>query len=838
MRTMKHWALAAAAAAALALAGCGGGGSSTSGGPGTNVPVPNPAEERSAIQMALNAAGQALSVVTAAGENATDTQIMAAETAVAQAKAAIAAADDLSDAEIAQHNTALGLIETPLMMARNAYDESQRMMDVASARSAAMQSYMDADADATKAENAADAAEATAPGSVGAMAARDAATAARAAANAAKMAHDAIMDGDSKVDADAQAAEAATQAGNANSSYMMAKRENDTIQTAAIIGEQQQEERNLADARDDAGMYADEVESHYMAAKGKATDARAQATAARDAANKAMAARTDYANANKYAMMAEAEADKAEAARDRAMAAHMAAQAANTAAMNAETSTEARSQADIAKAQNVIATEAHTGDTGAGMAYMAAMAAAEKAGDAADVHVLQLFLAANGAHVMDVESTEADEKAAHVTSVGAAMAAIAAATDGNQAAGTTATAAWPGDTVDDPSTTTTDESSEGMLSLTVSPAGAGDLPFELGADRAADDTVTPAVTVRIQTAKKIDDLGRFQGYEVWEDDGDATTATDRGRVIVFTDKTQDKSPVTAAAAETARTATRVAITTPGELAKVTSTGTTITGVEWTPGGDTGALTGTLTCPSDASCGITLGDDGAVTAITGYVFTGSRAAKAAVEACAADCQATANNNYLVFGLWLDEDTTTDPNTNTFGAFFAGGASDAIAVAVTGTASYSGKAAGAHHKTGEGVNWFDGNASLTANFGNATAPGTISGAISDIRVAGGDPMSDSIYLRQTDLTPDDATFNGVAVMGGVTAPGAATYEFQGTWSGSFFGPTADDPATTGDGNDESITAPLGAAGTFGVTKSEGTGDDMVVESFVGAFGAHKQ
>ena len=36
-------------------------------------------------------------------------------------------------------------------------------------------------------------------------------------------------------------------------------------------------------------------------------------------------------------------------------------------------------------------------------------------------------------------------------------------------------------------------------------------------------------------------------------------------------------------------------------------------------------------------------------------------------------------------------------------------------VTGTATYTGKAAGAHHKTGEGVNWFDGDARLTANFG---------------------------------------------------------------------------------------------------------------------------
>ena len=101
----------------------------------------------------------------------------------------------------------------------------------------------------------------------------------------------------------------------------------------------------------------------------------------------------------------------------------------------------------------------------------------------------------------------------------------------------------------------------------------------------------------------------------------------------------------------------------------------------------------------------------MTEITGYTFTGSRAAVEAVTAA----NATENNDYLLFGLWSDE--SDDGATDAFGAFASGGANYPVNVqnAVTGTANYSGKAAGAHHRTGEGVNWFDGNASLTANFG---------------------------------------------------------------------------------------------------------------------------
>ena len=79
-----------------------------------------------------------------------------------------------------------------------------------------------------------------------------------------------------------------------------------------------------------------------------------------------------------------------------------------------------------------------------------------------------------------------------------------------------------------------------------------------------------------------------------------------------------------------------------------------------------------------------------------------------------------------------------------------------------------------------------------------------------------------------------------MGAATAPGATTHEFYGTWSGAFFGQSEaveDDPLTPAvETLAAGALAPAAAAGTFGVTMSEGTGDDLVQESFVGAFGAH--
>ena len=171
-------------------------------------------------------------------------------------------------------------------------------------------------------------------------------------------------------------------------------------------------------------------------------------------ATRAMAARTDHEDAAKYATMAEANADAAEAARDRAKAASDAADKAYKAALAAEAveaveddpdtadvdesvaamkaSEVAEAQRDEAKRQSEVAMRELEGDddddttVGADENYMAAKDNAMKAATAAGTHVLTLFMAANGAHVMDLESTiNTDEKAEHVKAVGAAMAEAA-----------------------------------------------------------------------------------------------------------------------------------------------------------------------------------------------------------------------------------------------------------------------------------------------------------------------------------------------------------------------------------------------------------------------------
>lgn len=717
-------------------------------------------------------------------------------------------------------------------------NEKQRMAAVADARSRANTSAMEADADATKAEEAADRVEAIAPNSPHAEDARSAAIAARTAATMAQEAHNAITDDMTKEDADAQAAIAANQAMSANGSYMTASNIKDTAETNLGITQEENRKRDIANATREANAAAMAAKNAYDAADAAAVAAETARDNARAALDRAKAARTDTTEAQTQYDAANTAATAARRAANNANTAYMAAMAAHEGIDPAGTVMDALAAQDTAKEEQG---KAETALATAMMQQGLAETAETDAGTASSKHVLRLFLAANGAHVEDDDVTSANETAAHVTSVGAAMATIAAATDGAQAgAGTTASVTWPAfNTVDDPATPDVDESVVGTLSIVVNPAGVGNIPFETGATRAADTTATPPVTARIQTARKIADLGTFQGYELWENDEDATTATDRARAIVFTNKTQDDPAVVASDVVAAREVSNIEVTSTTVTKLGTKSGNTYTGAEYTPDGEA-ALTGTLTCPSGTTCSVdaTTATDGTVTinSIDGYVFTGSREAKAAVTAASVEDQATANSDYLVFGIWLDENE--DGTTDTFGAFALGGAGYEVNVqnAVTGTATYSGKAAGAHHKTGEGVNFFDGDARLTANFVADDAAGTISGAISNIRVNGGAAMSAPIYLGEATLTDGEATFNGAAFMGAPTAPGASTHEFDGTWSGSFFGGTLDDGDTTD--VDESVTAPLAAAGTFGVTKSTGTGDDIVIESFVGAFGANKQ
>ena len=100
----------------------------------------------------------------------------------------------------------------------------------------------------------------------------------------------------------------------------------------------------------------------------------------------------------------------------------------------------------------------------------------------------------------------------------------------------------------------------------------------------------------------------------------------------------------------------------------------------------------------------------VTTATGYTFSGRREGVTAVEAAA-------KADYLLFGVWLDE-ADDDAGADTFGAIATGGQEFTAnnVQALEGKATYSGPAVGAHHKTGSGVSFFDGDANLNADFGD--------------------------------------------------------------------------------------------------------------------------
>ena len=636
-------------------------------------------------------------------------------------------------------------------------------------------------------------------GSAQAMAAQVAADAAMAAASAAEEASARAQEDTVAADAVGEQMTAVTEQGKAENQLAMAQELQRESQVAADAANQVQQARDIDDAQVAAVAAADAALAHYDSAVQNATDARAKAVEARGEADRAVSARTDSVEADTQATAAETAATAAEMARDMAWTAVAASNAASTSAMGATTSPDAQMYQEAAEAAKATA-EAQATD--ADMSYMTAMAAAAAAETAAGTHVLGLFMSANA---YDAEGTGTDTKevvaAAEVASVGAAIAAAAGAADGAQAGTATATAAWVADTG------AGDAVVAGLLEITF------DSKVTDGTAEFISDTVGGADPVVKPNAKQTNVGGDFPHmFDI---------SSGEARVLVFTDKEQNTPEVVAVTAFTYLNAAVV-------KDQIESLGESSDGGTSFPGtfdDDTDATTpgieGTFKC-TGADCSLVYtgsGDGVIVTEATGYTFSASREA---VEFVAADLK----SDYLLFGVWLDE---TAAGADTFGAIAMGGDEFTAAnvTALTGKATYSGTAVGAHHKTGSGVSSFDGDANLTAEFDDEATAGTIQGTIDEISVDGGDPMEDSILLLRTLLTTNENTFDGRAVLGQQTGPGLATHAFNGTWSGGFFG--------------NGVTAtdhPGSVAGTFGVTGTTGTGNDVVTESYVGAFGAHRK
>ncbi len=627
--------------------------------------------------------------------------------------------------------------------------------------------------------------------------------------------------------------------------------------------------RTQAKAASDAA-----AESSTMADE-KARMARAEATSARDAADKAMRARTDYETAGDEATEAETAATDAEADAQAASDAAAAAMA-EYEKTKAEDVTVDAARAALAEAQKQrdIAGQANTDAMGE---YETAMAAHEDAVEAADVHVIQLFIMADAQHITtaadplaNTDETEAQlivrNQNLHRANVNTAVADAADDTGdtvtGNTQVATTVAATWPHANPDDTTTVSTETTPrDGQLTVTVSIDGTA-VPFT------RDTATTPADESTFRAAHG-GGLGAFQhGLEIWQETDDGATPpvrTGGTRILVFTDKEQASAPIDAKSVsltnEPVSMASRV---TPTEAPA--TTGDDIHDFAGTYDHDgnpaTTAITGTFDCVDPATCQVTrsgTGNNGehvagqtTVTSISGYRFTGTGTTAAVL--------AMEDNTYLAFGIWLRETVVADStDTYQFGAFAGGGNDyDSAATnggevaAITGTASYEGDAAGIH-ATADRMDFFSAKATLNADFGDGTALGTITGMIHDI-VSGGDAMDDVIHMELNDIDAASANAANIvagsgddqATFGGRTRLGPATqrldrefdYEFEGTWQGRFFNQVLDDTATTT--VTESTQPPGSVAGTFGVTKADDatTMDVNEMESYVGAFGAHKQ
>ena len=258
---------------------------------------------------------------------------------------------------------------------------------------------------------------------------------------------------------------------------------------------------------------------------------------------------------------------------------------------------------------------------------------------------------------------------------------------------------------------------------------------------------------------------------------------------------------------------------------------------------TAPITVVLNCGTSCNLRVTNGE---IVSISGYTF--SAAGDVTIPLVAPEEDTT----WLAFGIWLTETVVADgTNTYTFGAFADGGAAGGEAGApatvdsVTGDATYQGKAAGVHSTATE-VEFFHGDATLNAKFGDGTAIGTITGRIHNI-YSGGVSVSDSIELVVNDPGAQNpapniltgGTFTGRARMtdtGEDDSSGEDVYRFTGTWGGSFYNHMADDTDTTP--LNEATRAPGSIAGTFGVGRPDvaTTMDVDETESYVGAFGAH--
>ena len=232
---------------------------------------------------------------------------------------------------------------------------------------------------------------------------------------------------------------------------------------------------------------------------------------------------------------------------------------------------------------------------------------------------------------------------------------------------------------------------------------------------------------------------------------------------------------------------------------------------------------------------------------------------------AEDQADQDDAYLYFGVWSSIPDNIGPAmAYNFRYVFRGGAQSGTQVgnvpalanfdALIGPATFRGGAVGKYVTRGQvggqnaKIGTFTATATLNAHFGNGTAPGTLSGSITDFR-EGGSPLAGWRVTMGGGTNPQtNAADVGVAmgitnaaVTGGLTVANIGGLSVGGSWGANFYGSDNQIPADR-EKYPASRYPPVdlaGVAGWFNAAGPDtGTPTDPNDVSLAGAFGATPQ
>ena len=159
----------------------------------------------------------------------------------------------------------------------------------------------------------------------------------------------------------------------------------------------------------------------------------------------------------------------------------------------------------------------------------------------------------------------------------------------------------------------------------------------------------------------------------------------------------------------------------------------------------------------------------------------------------ESRTVATVDHLTFGYWLYvPENVTDFDPIGFGVLAGGGDPfDMQAlVALTGSATYAGSAAGMYYRapaaTGDDTGSFEADVTLTANFGTNLDAGSVSGSVRNITYEGSAPsLPAALQLQLAAIDPmQNDPWGALPVTGSVVATGTDN-AWQGSWAAAFYG-----------------------------------------------------